>query len=105
MTSERTLFVPITVSLEFAWLLRAVYEQAPAAIKRGFDHLLALPNITVEDAGAVTRATEWHTKGLEFADALNLAKSSTCAKLVTFDSLFVRRARRLALLPVVSASV
>lgn len=104
LTSERALFVPVTVSLELAWLLRVVYEQGPPAIKRVFDHLLALPNITVEDAGALTRASEWHLKGLEFADALHLAKSSTCASLVTFDSSFVRRARRLALLPAVSAS-
>lgn len=104
LASERTLFVPITVSLELAWLLKAVYEQGPAAIKRVFDHLSALPNITVEDAGALAQATEWHIKGLEFADALHLAKSSTCTGLVTFDSLFLKRARRLASHPAVAAS-
>jgi predicted nucleic acid-binding protein len=59
--------------------------------------------VTVEDAGAVDQAAQWHIKGLDFADALHLAKSAACSGLATFDDKrFARRAQRLGLKPPVS---
>ena len=38
-------------------------------------------------------AAAWHAKGIDFADALHLAKSASCSELVTFDARrFARRA-------------
>lgn len=100
LDSAQQFLVPVTVTLEFAWVLNFIYRIEATSIRLALDRLLALPNITVEDAGAVEHAAEWHVKGLDFADALHLAKSAGCAELATFDAKrFARRAARLGLKP------
>jgi predicted nucleic-acid-binding protein len=98
--SNQALFVPVTVALELFWVLSAVYEADAAKVKEVFEHLTRLPNISVEDEAAVTNAAAWHAKGIDFADALHLAKSASCSELVTFDARrFARRAGRMGLKP------
>lgn len=81
-------------------VLRAFYRFRPEAFARVVDHLIGLPNVTVEDWSAVAEAVEWHRDGLDFADALHLTRSSHCDRLVTFDDRrFARRARRLGTQP------
>ena len=45
------------------------------------------------DPGKIARALEWHAQGLDFADALHLAKSEILPELITFDSDFIQRAK------------
>jgi predicted nucleic-acid-binding protein len=103
LKSEKRFFVPVTVTLESVWVLEILYRQPAASIKRALDALAALPNIVVEDALAVARAADWHVKGLDFADALHLARSEKCAETATFDRRFAKAASRLKLAPKVSA--
>ena len=103
MIEPPSLFVPLTVILEFEWVMRGFYEAAPAAFCMAVEHLLGMPHVTVERWQAVKDALGLHLRGLDFADALHSASSATCERLVTFDDRgFVRRARRLELRPEVA---
>ena len=94
------LFVAKTVLLELEWVLRGVYGIARKDVVRTIEHLLALPNMQVEDRPVVESALANLRSGFDFADALHHASSRSCAALVTFDSRrFATRARRMSLAP------
>jgi len=102
MIESPSLFVPLTVILEFEWVMRGFYEAEPASFCLATEHLLGMPHVTVERWQAVKDALGLHLRGLDFADALHWASSAGCERLVTFDDRgFVRRARRLELAPAV----
>ncbi len=103
MVESASVFVPLTVVLEFEWVMRGFYEAAPASFCSAMDHLLGMPHVTVERWQAVKDALGLHLRGLDFADALHWASSTACERFVTFDDRgFVRRARRLELAPEVT---
>lgn len=85
-------FVPITVLLEFEWVMRGFYALPAADVNRVLLALCGLESATVEDRDAVLTALELHAAGMDFADATHLARSKRCEALVTFDRAFVRRA-------------
>jgi len=97
------LFVPLTVILEFEWVMRGFYEADPRDFCQAVEHLLGMSHVTVERWEAVKDALDLHRRGLDFADALHWASSASCERLVSFDDRrLVRRARRLGLVPEVS---
>jgi len=96
--SERS-FVSVTVLLEFEWVMRGFYELPPRDISRVLRALASLQHITLEDRDAVLAALDSFDRGLDFADALHLARSSRASGFVTFDQRLARRAKRLALQP------
>jgi predicted nucleic-acid-binding protein len=97
------LFVPLTVILEFEWVMRGFYEADPRDFCKAVEHLLGMSHVTVERWEAVKDALDPHRRGLDFADALHWASSASCERLVSFDDRrLVRRARRLGLVPEVS---
>jgi predicted nucleic-acid-binding protein len=102
LSSERSYFVSIDVALELAWVLIGPYGCSPQQVRRVFNHLAALPNVTLEQAEELIRAADWHVEGLDFADALHLARSTRCPDLLTLDRRFVQRAKKLGLSPRVS---
>lgn len=96
------LFVPLTVVLELEWVLRAFYGFRAADFIRVVEHLLGLPNVSVEDWPRVADALVWHGEGLDFADALHLRAGPHCDAFYTFDDRrFARRAARLGIEPAV----
>lgn len=100
-----SVFVPLTVVLEFEWVMRGFYELPPAEFCRAVEHLLGMSHVTVERWEAVRDALAQHQRGLDFADALHWACSAGCQRLVTFDNRgFARRAKRLGLSPEVSVA-
>lgn len=90
------LFVPKTVLLELEWVLRGFYEFERRDIARVLEHLLGLPNVSIETESVVGEALTYYRHGMDFADALHAASSADCDELLTFDKRFVSRARRLA---------
>jgi predicted nucleic-acid-binding protein len=96
--SERS-FVPVTVVLEFEWVLRGFYELPPKDVARVMRALAGIEHITLEDRDAVLTAVEALEKGLDFADALHLARSARAAAFRTFDRRLAKRARALRLEP------
>jgi predicted nucleic-acid-binding protein len=95
-----SLFVPLTVTLELEWVLRAFYRFDAARVIQIMEHLLGLANVNVEEAGRVAQAIDLLGQGIDFADALHLAGSGHCEALYTFDDRrFARRALRLDTVP------
>jgi predicted nucleic-acid-binding protein len=89
------IFIPKTVMLETEWVLRHAYGINKDAIMKGFQKIIGLPNVRVEDQQAVFQAISWYELGLDFADALHLASSVKADKFVTFDNAFIKKARKL----------
>jgi predicted nucleic-acid-binding protein len=99
--SERS-FVSVTVLLELEWIMRGFYELPRRDISRVLRALASIEHITLEDRDAVLVAVDGFDKGLDFADALHLARSSRASGFATFDQRLARRAKRLALAPPVT---
>jgi len=100
MLGTRTIFVPATVVLEFEWVMRGFYEVERDAFCATIDHLLGMSQVVVERWQTVQDAIAMHRQGLDFADALHLASSASCERLVSFDDRgFARRAKRLRIKP------
>jgi predicted nucleic-acid-binding protein len=96
--SERS-FVSVTVLLELEWVMRGFYELPKRDISRVLRALAGIQHVTVEDRDAVLVAIDSFDKGLDFADALHLARSSRASGLATFDQRLARGAKKLALVP------
>ena len=93
-------FVSVTVVLELAWVLQAFYEFSAKDFRMVIAHLVGLSNVTVENWQAVLKACEYAERGLDFADALHLARSTEAEAFVTFDhKKFARRALKLGTSP------
>ncbi len=85
---------------EIEWVLRAGYNFTPAAIADGLRAIGGLPGITLEEPVEVAQALDWLGEGMDFADALHLAKAGHCSAFVTFDRKLAKRAKGLAPVPV-----
>lgn len=100
MLESPAVFVPLTVIVEFEWVMRGFYQVDTESFCIAVEHLLGMPHVTVERWEAVKDALDLHRRGLDFADALHWASSRSSVRLVTFDDRrFVRPARRRALIP------
>jgi predicted nucleic-acid-binding protein len=89
------IFIPKTVMLETEWVLRHAYGIDKDAIMKGFQKIMGLPNVRVEDQQTVFQAISWYESGLDFEDALHLASSMKADGFVTFDKAFIKKARKL----------
>ena len=96
--SERA-FVSVTVLLELEWVMRGFYELTAKDISRVLRSLASIEHITLEDRDAVLVALDAFDRGLDFADALHIARSSRSSGFVTFDQRLAKRAKALALAP------
>ena len=102
--SERS-FVSVTVLLELEWVMRGFYELPKRDVSRVLRALTSIEHITLEDRDAVLAAVDAFDKGLEFSDALHLARSSRASGFATFDQRLAKRAKGLALAPPVELLV
>jgi predicted nucleic acid-binding protein len=90
--ASEQIFIPDTVILETAWVLRAAYELEPATICAALRGVFGLDNVTLTNGQLVAQAIAWHEAGLDFADAFHLAASQGHESLRTFDADFIKRA-------------
>jgi predicted nucleic-acid-binding protein len=98
--SGRPLMVCKTVLLELEWVMRGYYGFSTAKIAGVMNHLLALPQVTIEDRESIVHALSHCNAGLELADALHHASYRGCDSMASFDDKqFARRARRMGLAP------
>ncbi len=100
-----TVFVPVTVVLEFEWVMRGFYEQPRQTIQDVFETLCGLGNVIIEDRDTVLAALNAYRQGLDFADALHLARSKACAAFLSFDRRLHKRATGAGLLPKVKIPI
>ena len=92
-------FVSVTVLLEFEWVMRGFYALPGADIARVMRALVSIEHVSIEDRGAVLAALDGFAQGLDFADALHLARSSRVSAFLTFDRRLAKRAKDLAMSP------
>ena len=98
LESGAQFFVPVTVGLELAWVLRS--QGVPTDdMLRAFRHLHGLPGMAWQHAAAWQSALRHAAMGLDLADALHLALAADCDELATFDARFVTRGERVAASP------
>jgi predicted nucleic-acid-binding protein len=96
--AERS-FVSVTVMLELEWVMRGFYGLPRKDISRVLRALASIEHIALEDRDAVLAAVDAFDKGLDFADALHVARSSRASGFATFDKRLAKRAKALALTP------
>jgi len=96
--SQRS-FVSVTVLLELEWVMRGFYGLPLRDISRVLRALASIEHVTLEDRDAVLVALDAFDKGLDFADALHLARSSRASAFATFDRRLVKRAKSLSVAP------
>ena len=94
--SERS-FVSVTVLLELEWVMRGFYGLSTRDVSRVLRALSSIEHITLEDRDAVLVALDAFDRGLDFADALHLARSSRASGFATFDQRRAKRAKGLRL--------
>lgn len=97
----KEIFLGVTVLLEAEWVLRAGYDFKPAQIAGALRGLAGLPGMTVEEPAQVALALEWMEGGMDFADALHLARSGHCSEFLTFERKLAKRAKAWNTIPVV----
>jgi predicted nucleic-acid-binding protein len=59
-----SLFVPLTVTLELEWVLRAFYRFDPGQIVAVFEHLLGLDQVNTEEADRIAVALPLTENGI-----------------------------------------
>ena len=95
-------WIPVTVVLELAWVLRKGDAPRSVVMERLRD-LLSLRNVRVQNADLVFHALRWAAQGMDLADALHLVLSGKAERFATFDEALVKQARKLGVQPPVSA--
>lgn len=94
------IFVGVTVLLETEWVLRAAYGFSADQIASALRRFSGLTGVEIEDAAVVAVALDWMTNGMDFADALHLARARHCSVFLTFDRKLARRAKAMVTVPV-----
>ena len=95
LESGKSLFVSKSVVLELEWVLRGYYKSPPEDVLTVLNHLLAMPNVELEDRVAVELAAAALGDGFDFADALHHASARHCTSMATFDDKkFAQRATK-----------
>jgi predicted nucleic-acid-binding protein len=96
------ILIATTVALESEWVLRCAFEFQPTQIAMGLRGLAGLPGVTIEEPAPLAQALDWMEAGMDFADALHLAKAGDCDAFLSFDRKLARAAKGRATIPVVA---
>lgn len=83
-----TLFVPVTVTIELEWVLRASYEYAKDEVMEVLSSLLSAAELSFESERALEVALQLYRNGTaDFADGLHIALAAQAGEspLWTFD--------------------
>jgi len=79
------IYISLTVLLEAEWVLRSAYGFNSIRIAESFRDLAGLPTITVQEPLKLAQALDWTRRGMDFADALDLAKAEGRTAFLSFD--------------------
>jgi predicted nucleic acid-binding protein len=89
-------YVCTTVLLETEWVLRGGYRFGCDRIIAALTAFAGLPRVNLEDPALAAKALDWMRSGMDFADALHLAKAEGCDAFVSFDQRFATVANALS---------
>jgi predicted nucleic acid-binding protein len=94
LVDGQDVWVSTTVLLETEWVLRSVYRHTPAQIAVALRQFAGMPRVALENAPLAAQALAWVEQGVDFADALHLAASGHCEAMATFDTEFIKAAKK-----------
>jgi predicted nucleic-acid-binding protein len=100
LIDTQPVFVCLTVLVETECVLRHVYDHTTSQIAKALRDFAGLPQVTMEDPALAAQSLDWMEGGMDFADALHLAKAVGCVEFVTFDRSLVRAAENVGAVPV-----
>jgi predicted nucleic-acid-binding protein len=92
LIESNEVFVPTSVLLETEWVLRKAYKIKGPEMFETLRAFLALPRVFAEDEKAARSAFDWAEQGMDFGDALHLARSTECEAFASFDRGLARMA-------------
>lgn len=84
----QTLFVPVTVTLELEWVLRASFEYEKDEVMEALSNLFSAAELSFESERALEVALQLYRSGTaDFADSLHVALAAQAGEspLWTFD--------------------
>jgi predicted nucleic acid-binding protein len=96
LIDSEQVFVCTTVLLETEWVLRSVYGFSPVEVATALSAFAGLPNVILEDGVIIAKALGWTARGMDFADALHLAKAQGSEAFVSFDRQLAKVAKELS---------
>jgi predicted nucleic-acid-binding protein len=88
VSEGQTLFVPVTVTLELEWVLRASFEYAKDEVMQVLSSLFSAAELTFDSERALEVALQLYREGsADFADCLHVALAAQAGELPlwTFD--------------------
>jgi predicted nucleic-acid-binding protein len=85
LISGEDVYVCTTVVLETEWVLRRGYRFSREQVIAAIAAFAGLPRVMFEDPASTAKALDWSRRGMDFADALHLAKAQGCEVFVSFD--------------------
>jgi predicted nucleic-acid-binding protein len=89
---SQPVFVSLTVILEFEWVMRGFYKLSRSEILTVFKALFGLIQVSIEEKPLMMDVLQKYEQGLDFADALHVAKAKHCQAFVTFDRKLANKA-------------
>jgi predicted nucleic acid-binding protein len=96
LVETEEVFVCTSVLLETEWVLRSGYDFTRVEIGHALRAFIGLPHVNLEDAPLAAKALDWMSRGLDFADALLLARAEGCTAFVSFDERLAKVADRVS---------
>jgi predicted nucleic-acid-binding protein len=84
------------VLLETEWVLRRGYRFSREQVVIALAAFAGLPRVTLEDPASTATALNRMQRGMDFADALHLAKAQGCEAFISFDQRLVTSANTLS---------
>lgn len=103
LVASEPVLVLNTVILESEWVLRKIYRNTPDKIGGALKAFVSLETVHAEDIDEMIIALDAYAKGMDLADAMHLAQSSSAQIFATFDKSLQRSAKRIGgFIPVTS---
>lgn len=99
--AKKNIVITTSVILECEWVLRYAYHFKPSEITKALQALFGLSNVRLQEPHVIYDAIEWHKHGMDFADAIHLAKSQDYESFATFDKKLIKSALKVVPIPVV----
>jgi predicted nucleic-acid-binding protein len=93
---DEDVYVCTTVLLETEWALRRGYRFSRTQIITALAAFAGLPRDTLEEPASAAKALDWAQRGMDFADALHLAKAEGWEAMISFDQRFAAVANTLS---------
>ncbi len=96
LIDAENVLVCTTVLLETEWVLRSVYGFTPVRIAKALHAFAGLATVALDEPALIAKALDWTIRGMDFADALHLAKAEGCEALASFDRRFAKIANEVS---------